>query len=581
MRFGWAIALWTLAAQVGAQDLALQLDPLVGGLTRPVVIAQPDDDSGRLFIVQQTGEVLIFENGSLNPSPFLDLSAVVSCCGERGLLGLAFHPNYRDNGWFYVNYTDLNGDSVVARFAAVPAIADVADLMSQQMVLTQAQPAVNHNGGALAFGPDGYLYIAFGDGWGGGDQQDNAQNLETWLGKILRADVDGDDFPGDPNRNYAVPPSNPLVAAAGLDEIWAWGLRNPWRFSFDRILGDLWLGDVGQQTWEEINYQPASSTGGENYGWDVLEGTSCFEDDPGGDGSCADFLAGASVLPVLSYEQDPPGCYAVTGGYRYRGFQVPRLFGTYLYADACSGIIWGALPNCSGGWQSYQLLDAPFRVVAFGEDVDGELYVTEYSGTAGMSAVHRASVDPTSGGPHLAATPAVADFGSSTVGSNHSIGLTLENDGGGDPGLVVEGALFVGSAEFAVDWNAGAAPCGPGPICLAPGESCTLEVLWAPQREGGYNDTLVFAANSDLAMVDVTGTVPCTGSDQLVLADFDVATDETHTACKSIAVGPNVAVEGTGRLELRAGESVTLQSSTRVESGGELAIILDPVLAVD
>src|SRR6266542_1933964 len=275
----------------------IQLQPVVSGLTMPVTVTNAGDGSGRLFIVQQTGQIRIFTNGTLLLAPFLDISDLVSCCGEQGLLGLAFHPDYATNGFFYVDYTDNAGNTVVARYSVSENDPNVADPDSAQTVLTQVQPFSNHNGGQLAFGPDGSLYIAFGDGGSAGDPQENGQNLETWLGKILRVDINGDDFPGDPDRNYAVPPDNPFVGVPGLDEIWAYGVRNPWRCTFDRVTGDFFIADVGQGNWEEIDFQPANSTGGENYGWDVLEGMHCFEDIP--QGSCNQFLNGGSTLPVL------------------------------------------------------------------------------------------------------------------------------------------------------------------------------------------------------------------------------------------------------------------------------------------
>ena len=233
--------------------------------------------------MQQPGQIRILINGTVLPTPFLDIHELVSCCGEQGLLGLAFHPDYANNGFFYVDYTDVNGNTKVARYTVSKNDPNIADPNSVFPILSQSQPFSNHNGGQLAFGPDGYLYIALGDGGSGGDPQENGQNLQTWLGKILRVDVNGDDFPGDPNRNYAVPPDNPFVGNPNaLEEIWAYGVRNPWRCTFDRVTGDFFIADVGQNSWEEINFQPAASTGGENYGWDVLEGMHCFEDDPAG-----------------------------------------------------------------------------------------------------------------------------------------------------------------------------------------------------------------------------------------------------------------------------------------------------------
>jgi glucose/arabinose dehydrogenase len=381
---GVSLALFAMANQFNASTPkrpsgpfpSIQLVPVASGLTQPVTVANAGDGSGRLFIVQQTGEIFIFVNGTVLPTPFLDLSTLISCCGEQGLLGLAFHPDYAGTGFFYVDYTNNAGDTVVARYSVSESDPNVADPDSAQTVLTQDQPFSNHNGGQLAFGPDGYLYIALGDGGSGGDPQENGQNLDTWLGKILRVDINGDDFPGDPDRNYAVPPNNPFVGIPGLDEIWAYGLRNPWRCTFDRVTGDFFIADVGQGNWEEINFQPVTSGGGENYGWDVLEGMHCFEDDP--PGSCTDFLNGGSTLPVLEYSHSL-GC-SVTGGYRYRGQLYPQLEAIYFYADYCSGRIWGAIDQGNGRWESQELLDTGFNISTFGEDEAGELYVADHSG---------------------------------------------------------------------------------------------------------------------------------------------------------------------------------------------------------
>jgi glucose/arabinose dehydrogenase len=355
----------------------IQLEPVASSLMSPVTVANAGDGSGRLFIVQQEGQILILINGNILPTPFLDIADVVGCCGEQGLLGLAFHPQYATNGFFYVNYTDNAGDTQVVRYTVSAADPNVADPDSAFPILNQDQPFSNHNGGALAFGPDGYLYIPLGDGGSGGDPEENGQDLTTWLGKILRVDVNGDDFPGDPDLNYAVPPDNPFVNDPdALDEIWAYGVRNPWRCTFDRLTGDFFIADVGQGNWEEINFQPAASAGGENYGWDVLEGRHCFEDVP--QGSCADFLAGGSTLPVLEYSH-ALGC-SVTGGYRYRGQLYPQLDGIYFYSDLCSGTIWGAIQDQQGRWVSQDLLDSGLTVTTFGEDEEGEVYVADYSG---------------------------------------------------------------------------------------------------------------------------------------------------------------------------------------------------------
>jgi glucose/arabinose dehydrogenase len=355
----------------------IQLEQVVSGLTQPTTVTNAGDGSGRIFIVQETGQILIFINGSVLPTPFLDISDLVGQTAEHGLLGLAFHPDYVSNGFFYVDYTRADdGTTVVARYQVSAADPNVADPNSAQIVLTQDQPIGDHNGGQLAFGPDGYLYISIGDGGCCGDPFRNGQNLGTWLGKILRVDINGDDFPGDPNRNYAVPPDNPFVGGPGLDEIWAYGLRNPWRCSFDRTTGDFFIADVGQDTWEEVNFQPASSSGGENYGWNVLEATHCFDDDP--PGSCDDFLNGGSTLPILEYNHNL-GC-SITGGYRYRGQSYPDLEGIYFYADFCTGRIWGAIQQGNGTWESQELLLPGFAISTFGEDETGELYLVDYNG---------------------------------------------------------------------------------------------------------------------------------------------------------------------------------------------------------
>ena len=379
----------------------IQLEPVASGLVNPVAVANADDGTGRLFIVEQQGRIRILIGGTVLPTPFLDISGLVSCCGEQGLLGVAFHPDYTTNGFFYVDYTDNAGNTVVARYEVSESDPNIADPDSAQTVLTQVQPFSNHNGGQLVFGPDGYLHIALGDGGSGGDPKDNGQDLETWLGKILRVDINGDDFLGDPDRNYAVPPDNPFVdLPPALPEIWAYGLRNPWRCTFDRLTGDFFIADVGQSAWEEINFQPAAGAGGENYGWDVLEGMHCFEDQP--PGSCDDFLNGGSTLPVLEYNHSL-GC-SVTGGYRYRGLLYPQLEGIYFYSDFCSGTIWGAIQQ-DGRWVSEPLLDTGFSVTTFGEDEGGEVYVADYSGGALYQIVgEQTTPTPT---PTVTATPTV------------------------------------------------------------------------------------------------------------------------------------------------------------------------------
>jgi len=342
---------------------SLTLEPIASDLGRPVDITHAGDSSGRLFIVLQGGQIVIHDDGGVLETPFLDINAKVSCCRERGLLGLAFHPDYATNGLFYVNYTDTSGDTVIARYA-VSSDPNSADAGSEQVLLSVPQPQSNHNGGQLRFGPDGYLYIAMGDGGGAGDPGDRAQDLSTLLGKMLRIDVDG----GTP---YAIPPDNPPFVGVSdpLPEIWAYGLRNPWRFSFDRLTGDLFIADVGQGDREEIDFQPAGSLGGENYGWRLMEGSECFNPSSGCNGD------GSLVLPVIEYDHSGGDC-SVTGGYRYGGDQLPPLAGLYLYADFCSGRIWTA-EQAGAGWTSFEALDTAEQFTTFGEDQAGELYVAQ------------------------------------------------------------------------------------------------------------------------------------------------------------------------------------------------------------
>jgi glucose/arabinose dehydrogenase len=353
------------AASWGA--VAIKAEPVVTGLSSPVDITHAGDGSGRLFIILQGGRIVIFDGVQILSPPFLDITSLVSSGGERGLLGAAFHPNYGGNGFFYVSYTDSAGDSVIARYS-VSLDPNRADSTSGVILLTIPQPFSNHNSGQLHFGPDGYLYIGMGDGGSGGDPQNNGQDLGTLLGKIIRIDVDS----GLP---FTIPPDNPFVGIVGArEEIWSYGLRNPWRFSFDRLTGDMFIGDVGQGSWEEVDFQPANSTGGENYGWRLMEGNSCFN-------PAINCNNGTLSLPILVYDHSV-GC-SVTGGYRYRGSKNPNLNGLYLYGDFCSGLIWGAQEDGLGGWNTTVLLDTNLSISTFGEDESGEIYFAHLSATDG------------------------------------------------------------------------------------------------------------------------------------------------------------------------------------------------------
>jgi glucose/arabinose dehydrogenase len=341
----------------------ISLTKVVGGLEQPTHITHAGDLSGRLFVVEQKGRVRIVSNGVLLSQPFLDITNRVSCCGEQGLLSVAFPPNYASKKYFYVNYTNKAGDTVVARYR-LTSNPNIANPNSEQIVLSVKQPFPNHNGGQLAFGRDGYLYIGMGDGGSGGDPQNNAQNPASLLGKILRIDVESGVTP------YAIPPTNPFIQQAGyLKEIWALGLRNPWRFSFDRLTGDLYIADVGQEVYEEVDFQPASSTGGENYGWRLMEGAHCY--------NSATCNQSGLVLPVTEYNHSQ-GC-SITGGMVYRGWSYQSLRGIYFYADYCSGRIWG-LRRRGQVWRNALLLNtSSFGISSFGEDQAGNLYIANLS----------------------------------------------------------------------------------------------------------------------------------------------------------------------------------------------------------
>jgi glucose/arabinose dehydrogenase len=357
-----SINLPTLPATAFPEPSLFTWQVIAAGLREPVAIAHAKDSSSRLFIVEKAGRVRILQDGNLLEAPFLDiLDRVGSLSSEQGLLGLDFHPFYKENGTFFVNYTDRQGNTTISRFRVMPGDPDRADSTSEERLLSIEQPYPNHNGGSVVFGPDNALYLGLGDGGAGGDPQENAENPGTLLGKILRINV-------DPASAYTIPPDNPFANGGGRPEIWALGLRNPWRFSFDRLTGDMWVADVGQNQWEEVNFLPAGARGGANFGWDFLEGTHSYENVP----------PSGLIPPIFEYDHSL-GC-SVIGGYVYRGKLLPEFSGIYLIGDYCTGNIWGLMRTGQDSWQAKLLFQVKGNLTSFGEDESGEVYLVTMSG---------------------------------------------------------------------------------------------------------------------------------------------------------------------------------------------------------
>lgn len=379
-RHAFALALALTLGACGEDDvpsgvigdlLPIDLELVADGFESPVYVTSAPADPERLFVVERGGLIRVIRDGEVSSEPFLDLTSRVSTDGEQGLLGMAFHPRYPVNRWVFVNYTDVDGNTRIVRYTVPGDTPEVADPESRVEVLFVEQPFSNHNGGMLAFGPnDERLYIGLGNGGGAGDPEGHGQDPGTLLGSMLRIDVNTGDEEG-----YFVPTSNPFFDDPDArDEVWAYGLRNPWRFSFDPATGDLYIGDVGADDWEEISVQPGASPGGENYGWSVMEGTHCF-DPPNGCNTTG------LVLPVHEYGHDE-GC-SVTGGYVYRGTAIPELQGRYLFADYCAGWIRSFL--LAGGEATdvrdhSDALAVDGNIVSFGQDAAGELYVVIHGG---------------------------------------------------------------------------------------------------------------------------------------------------------------------------------------------------------
>ena len=384
--------LWSLAVVFAPEALHadapddLDLETIASGLVRPVAIRHSGDGSGRLFVVEQAGKIRVLKGGQVLADPFLDIEDLVQDdANEEGLLGLAFHPDFANNGYFFVNYTHnpptVKDRTIVARYAVSASDPDLADPASATILLEIEQDFSNHNGGNILFGPDGYLYIGMGDGGSSNDPNERSQDPGTLLGKMLRIDVDGMP-PAEPNdlcglkAAYGIPPDNPYIGGSGdCDEIWGLGLRNPWRWSFDRYTGDMFIGDVGQAAIEEIDLEPWPSAGGMNWGWDCFEAGTANPNDPSP-------LCGAAHLydfPILEYAHSL-GC-SVTGGYRYRGQSIVGLAGTYIFGDYCSGRIWLGTQRSDGRWTQSLWRTTSHSISAFGEDESGELYLVDLGGT--------------------------------------------------------------------------------------------------------------------------------------------------------------------------------------------------------
>ena len=476
-----------VAAQ-GSQLPTLALGAPLAGFASPVGITHAGDGTNRLFVVEQGGRVRLVKSGVLQPAPFLNISGRISTGGERGLLGLAFPHDYARKGYFYVNYTNTAGNTVISRFQRSAADADTADPASEQIILTIGQPFANHNGGQLAFSErDRMLYVGMGDGGSGGDPGNRAQNPAELLGKMLRIDTET----GRPYA-YTSPATNPYVSTAGFrPEIWALGLRNPWRFSFDRATADLFISDVGQELFEEVNFQPAASSGGENYGWRIMEGLHCFNPNP-----CDPT---GLTPPVVEYSSGSgSGNCSVTGGYVYRAGAFPRMQGLYFYGDFCSGRIWG-LRRESGVWQNTLLLDTSIQISAFGEDESGALYVAGYNTGSVYPLVDAGQTPAATPTP----TPVEIKFSSPTFVSFEqqgaaSVGVTRAGDTTRE--LFVDYATTDGSATSRGDYTT-----ARGTLRFAPGETLktfTVLVTNDDTQEGDESFTVTLSGLVGNATID-------------------------------------------------------------------------------
>ena len=483
---------------------SVSLAPLVSGFESPVHVTHAGDGSGRVFVVEQPGRIRIIKGQSLLGRPFLAIEGRVLSGGERGLLSVAFPPGYEAKRYFYVDYTrEQDGATVISRFR-LTADPDQADAGSEEIILTIPQPFANHNGGQLAFGPlDGYLYIGMGDGGSGGDPLNHAQNPDSLLGKMLRIDVESGTVP------YAVPPSNPFVGRAGYrPEIWALGLRNPWRFSFDRTTGDLYIADVGQNAWEEVDFQAAKEPGGRNYGWRILEGTHCYNPSSG----CVP--PGNHSPPAAEYSHSE-GC-SISGGFVYRGARFPLMQGVYFYGDYCSGRIWG-LRSISGIWESSELIVTPHSISSFGEDEDGNLYLADLSG--GVYALR--------GDPGPSVTISSPAEGAAVTGTVLVQATASDNGAVTRVEFSVDGVLLATAAAppYSFEWDTAKYANGIHKI-----KATAVDDLGQP----GSHEISVNIGNFSLAIAAVTGgtTNPAPGT-----YVFDQATSISITALPEIYHG--------------------------------------------
>lgn len=367
-----ATSMW-IPTTLAQDDLAFDIgfEPVAEGFNQPVDLTHANDGTGVLYVVEKPGTVRMIVDSERVEEPFLDITDRVGSSGyEQGLLGIAFPPDYANSRVFYVYYTNHRDYAVLSRFSV--ADNDIADPASERVILQQEQPYPNHNGGQIKFGPDGYLYIALGDGGSGGDPLNAGQRLDTWLGKILRIDVDPNSVPEE--EPYSIPEDNPFVDdEAALPEIYAYGLRNPWRFSFDTETGDMFIADVGQNAIEEINLLPAGTDEALNFGWNILEGSSCFLE-TGCDTT-------GHTMPILEYPHADGSC-SVTGGAVYYGQNLSDLHGSYIFADFCSGLVWQGVQGDDGNWTMSEPIQSGLAISSFGVDESGELYVVDLnSGT--------------------------------------------------------------------------------------------------------------------------------------------------------------------------------------------------------